>query len=125
MDLNTLKTDKTKDLEGVWIDVTTTCKLKVARLGNRKYERAMTTALAQVRLQSDKEEALNRIDIELMADYILLDWEGVELDGEALEYSRENAIKALEIQLFYNLVRSHASDFERFKIDEEQEDLEK
>lgn len=120
MNLNSFKTDPTLD-EGAWINLGDG-RLKIARLGSPKYQSAAAKKLKPhrdaIELSLMKDAEAQKIEIELLADFVLLDWDNVELDGEKLPYSRENAIRALNIEVFRNWVRDQARDLENFRAKE-------
>lgn len=117
-------TNGSKEIEGAWIDLGEGASLKVARLGNKE-NRALIqklTAPHRVALRNGKlgDDVIERITIEAMAATILLDWKGIELDGKALPYSRENAIKLLtEYKDFREQVSAFAADIALFQDEEE------
>lgn len=69
-------------------------------------------------------ETSNDIMCKALAYAVLLDWEGVEADGVPVEYSRENAVRALkdndELKSF---VVEIASDISNFRAEKEAEDV--
>jgi hypothetical protein len=114
--------NKTKAREGMWVtlDEAGEVKIKVAKLGTVEY-------LNTVNKYSRKYQAftrLNRLSAEqivdmsanTIADCILLDWKGVEEDGQPVPYSRENAYRMLkEYDDFRSLVETHANDPDLFQ----------
>jgi hypothetical protein len=127
MDLNTFKTDPALD-EGVWIPLDD-AEIKIARIGSPKYQSRLR---AKLRPHQDaivhgylKDSVATKIQIEVMADFILLDWRGnFEVDGKPLPYSRENAMLALEIDEFRAWVDRQARDLENFRAKEVKESVE-
>lgn len=117
-------TNSSKEIEGAWIDLGEGASLKVARLGNKE-NRALIQKLTtphRVALRNGKlgEDLVEKITIEAMAATILLDWKGIELDGKALPYSRDNAIKLLtEYKDFREQVSAFAADIALFQDEEE------
>jgi hypothetical protein len=126
MDLKSFKTDPALD-EGAWLALGD-AEIKIARLGSPRYQSAVTRRLKPHReslelgVMSDADA--QKITIELLADFILLDWKGVELDGKPLPYSRENAIQALGIEVFRTWVQEQARDLENFRAKETAEAVE-
>lgn len=117
MDLNSFKTDPSLD-EGAWVSLGD-ARVKIARLGSPRYASAATARLKphreSIELGIMKDAEAQKIEIELLADFILIDWQNVQLDGEALPYSRANAIRALSIEVFRNWVKEQARDLENFR----------
>ncbi len=126
MNLNSFQTDPTLD-EGAWIELGD-ASFRIARLGSPKYQSAVSRRLKPHRESIEqgvlKDADAVRIEIELLADFILLDWKSVELDAAPLPYSRENALRALNIELFRNWVREQARDLENFRAKETGEAIE-
>jgi hypothetical protein len=126
MDLNKFKTDPTLD-EGVWLKLAD-AELKIARLGSPRYQSALLARLKPHResielgIMKDADAVL--IEVELLADFILIDWRGnLELDGVPLSYSRENAIKVLQIEEFRRWVKEQAQRLENFRTGEVKESV--
>ena len=117
MDLKSFKTDPSLD-EGAWVNLGD-AELKIARLGSPRYQSAVARRLKPrreaIELGVMPDAQAQEIEIELLADFILLDWKNVELDGATLAYSRENAIRALEIEVFRNWVKDQARDLENYR----------
>lgn len=126
MDLKQFKLDKKAEKEGIWVEIGDGAKIKVARLGNPAYQgaiRRMGKPFArQMRHGGVDTDVLEGITRRAMARHILLDWEGLEVDGEAVEYSEKNALKLLtDYSAFYDLVSECAADNELFRADAQEE----
>lgn len=97
MELNSLRIDPKKSREGVWVDYVRGTRVLVARYDNKdmlayKSQKAMEHKLLFTNMQDNMEEALrvsDEIDVEAMAQYMLLDWEGFSNNGEVLDYTPE------------------------------------
>lgn len=97
------QTDPKLEMEGVWHDLEDGGRIKVARLGNPRYQEAYEKIPVAIRnaaqanrlkgaLQKQFDEHLSRV----MAKTILVDWEGIEDEaGKPLAYSAEDAEKIL------------------------------
>lgn len=120
MDLKTFKTDPTLD-EGAWVNLGD-ARLKIARLGSPKYASAAAKRLKPHRESLElgvmPDAEAQKIEIELLADFILLDWENVSLEGQPLPYGRDNVIRALGIEVFRTWVKDQARDLENFRTKE-------
>ena len=119
MELNSLKTDPKKELEGVWEDLGDDAKVLVARVGNSAFQqeygklpRGTRRMIENNTLNNDKSEAiLSRI----MANTILLGWEGIKENDKTIKYSVENATKVLkDIPEFRSIIWELANEFQRF-----------
>lgn len=110
---------------GSWIDFKD-AKFLIAHSGNVRFQRAMQRLQKPFRRKIDKGEMdpadQKRILIQALAEAILLDWQGVSnASGQAVQYSRELAIKALtnddELREF---VIEYSLDLANFKAAEEE-----
>ena len=115
MNLNRFITDPKLEQEGVWIDVEDV-RLKIARVKNPKHEAAFAERMRPYRGRKLTEDEQLEVLVQTMADHVLLGWEGtLTLDGEPLEYSRDNAVRALRIRNFADMVTAIGSDLENFR----------
>lgn len=117
-------TDETLENNGTWFDIGGDARILVGRAGNRKYGKTLTKAVERNRKTLDlgndaADEKSEEIMISVMAESILLGWEGIKFKGEALEYSLENAKMLLAIKDFRKLVAEKADDTESFRIKQE------
>lgn len=115
------KTDATDELEGRWFSLRYGGRVKLARVGNKKYkelgrkleERARERNGAEV---LDDDEAVGII-CEALAGAVLLDWDLEGEDGKPLEYSTEKAAEILrEFEDFRVEVIEKASAMENFRV---------
>jgi hypothetical protein len=129
MDLTRFKADPQLEDEGVWtsVDVGTGARIKIARIGNRRYREAMTKRLKPYRraLRNGTldERVTEQITAEVLAETVLLDWQGLTDGGAPLTYSAEAARTLLcdtRFKDFRDLVVEMASDLELYR----QQDLE-
>lgn len=95
MDLSIFGTDKKLEEQGVWHDMGDS-RLLVARFNNKRYTTRLRTLLkpfnALINAGGAKaDEVIEKITVQCMAETILLGWEGALDDGEAIEYSTDNA----------------------------------
>lgn len=108
----TFKTDKTAEVEGVWIEVAVNdhngkpIKVKISRMSssNKRYTKQlnMVTKPHQAAIQNDAmdNDLARKMLQEVFADTILLGWEnlpkseltGDDKDTEELEFNRDNAL---------------------------------
>lgn len=119
----TFQTDPTLD-EGSWVKLGD-AQIKIARLGSPRYQSGVAARLrphrAEIEAGSMNDKEAMQIEIELLADFIVLDWKNVEFDDAPMPYSRDNAIKALGLELFRNWVREQARNLENFRTRETKE----
>lgn len=116
------KTDEQKEVDGVWVPLTATARVKIARMGNARYKeciKRLTAPYRQSGVSADiPDEIYQQLARETAAETILVDWDGIEdQDGKALPYSKKAALDAInDLKDFYVLVMSVAHDMERFKV---------
>jgi hypothetical protein len=108
--------------EGVWHDYGDV-KFLVAQAGNRHFrQRFLKLYKPHERLlKTDSvaaETKSNEIMADTMAHTILLNWQGkliVEKGGQPVEYSIENATKALMLPAFREMVEEWSKDFASYQ----------
>jgi len=137
MQLESLKTDSTME-RGTWVPLDPSCRVKVVYTNSPEYafkqKQAMKpyrTVLAKTR---DFDDAMSQADqdkltVQLLVDYVLLDWEGVEYgkdtkgDPVKLPYSKENAHKVLtDVPAFRQMVEEAAATLSNFRTKDAEED---
>lgn len=118
-------TNKALEEDGAWVDIGDGGKLKIARAGNKKSIAHMRLIskphLAQITYGKLSDEVATALAVEVLAEAILLDWDGITDGGKPLPYSKDNAIKMLtEYPDFRDLVSKIADERKTFQkeIDE-------
>lgn len=118
-------TDETLETAGKWRPLSKTAKILVARSGNPKYVALLRKKMeeAQLDLSSGPEadQLAESILIDVMAETILLNWEGLTYQGKEAPYSREMAKTFLKVKDFRRKVSAMADDFEAFRVKQEAE----
>lgn len=121
MDLGESRIDVDKSTDGVWIDIDTTTKIKLARFLNSKHkafvDRAMKPHKRVSRVGNVDDEIINKIEIEALANCVLLDWKGLTVKGKDIKYSVKKAIEFLSdpaLPQFITLVRELSTDMTNF-----------
>lgn len=119
-------TDENLENNGTWHDFNG-ARLLIARAGNRKYGRVLARLVEQNQKLLDRKDdeadaKSDEIMIEVLAEAVLLGWEGIVFNGEPLAYSKEAAKKVLAIKDFRReVVRlSEGLDAYKVKVEEEQ-----
>lgn len=122
MDLfKTFKTDKSKEQDGVWFPLDEQSKLRIARLNNPRYQAAIQKKGNRYKLSAKvkaiPEDVWEGLMNEVIAETILVDWDGITDHGEPLPYSVENATRMLsEYPDFRNtIVLAIAGEMDNFK----------
>lgn len=128
MDIKKFATNLTLEDEGVWVQLDSETKLKIARSGNKRYRGALArlTAPHKVALRSGKvsDEVADAILVEALAEAVLLDWEGMFEGGKPLPYSKEEAKRLLadpSLKDFRDFVVEFANDMENYRVQELEE----
>jgi hypothetical protein len=118
-------TDEQREIQGAWFDVPGgDARILVARSNNPIYTKAVVKAYekyAKAPKNSTTEKQQEADYIRVMAQHLLLDWESVQYQGAALDYTKENAEMLLKIKDFRVFVQQCSDDFESFKVETEQE----
>ena len=120
-------TDEKLEVEGRWFDLSKTAKVRVARSGNPQYVKMLRKKLDENRIDLDSQgdeanEIAEKLMVDVMADTILLGWEGLEFQGKPIEYSRLNSRLLLKVKDFRKKISGFSESFEAFKV-KAQEDL--
>ncbi len=124
-----IKTDVSKEIDGVWVDFVLGIRLKIARARNSKYREVLRDLMEPVQKDVRNDtitlDALDSILIKARAKTILLDWENIETPGgDSIPYSSAQAEKFFsdpELKDFYEFVvtvSESADDFKKEFIDE-------
>lgn len=116
------RTDEKLEIEGAWFDIGDGGRLLIARKGNARYRHRLRGLVRgkerQLRLDTLPEHIADQIMVAVMADTVLLGWDGLDWNGEPLPYSIENATKLLtELPDFRNLVDDLSEDMAAFRAD--------
>lgn len=122
-------TDKEKENNGVWQDFGDGIKMRIARVGNENYkklfQRLSKPHRKAIRGGRLSEEVAEKLMIKCLAETVLLDWENVEVDGELLPYSKDNAFRVLtDFRDVKESVEDYANDMEIFLQEQREEDAE-
>lgn len=138
----TFKTDKTAEIDGVWLEVAVNdhngkpVRIKLARMSssNKRYTKALNAATRphQSAIQNDAldQELAKSLLQEVFVETVLLDWEnlpksdltGVETDVEPLTFNKENALALFaEMPDLYDDWESRAQKAAAFREKEREE----
>ena len=95
------KTDASKE-DGTWYEVAPGVRFKLRRMGGRNSHMTKQYSVAAYKPYARKVEAglitpeeELELAIGLLANIIIVDWEGIIADDQPLTYSKENATKLL------------------------------
>lgn len=129
MKLGKLRTSEQKETEGVWMDAVGNLRLKLARLGNKKYQAYLREIskphLSAIRRQAVEAEKVDSLTQRGLAKYVVLDWQNLEDDaGNPVPYSPEKALELLTtLPEFYRMVLEMSNDIEQFREEDTAETL--
>lgn len=121
MDLKkTFGFNKEKAEQGVWFSYDETTRIKVAKIGTLKYQNVVTRLSKpyQSRIRNNRltPEDATHLTAQVLAECILLAWEGLEEEGISVIYSRAEALRLLETYVdFRAFVETCANDTEEFQ----------
>lgn len=121
MDITKFRTDEEKERKGVWIPIGDGAELLIARWGNPEMVKTSERLMEPPEIKQAyrhgalSEEKALEINIETMAESILLDWRGLEEKGKSIQYSKAKAIELLRIKDFCGLVTAISKTQENFR----------
>lgn len=116
------QTDAKKEIEGTWIPLSATARIKVAREGNPRHQACLKRLTAPylkpgIRTNDIPDDTWEAVTREAAAETLLVDWEGIVNDAnEPVPYSKAEALAALAMKDFYRLVLMAAQSMETFRV---------
>jgi hypothetical protein len=124
MKFSQFKTDKTLEVEGVWVKLDESSAIKVARMNNPKMQAFVRKRSRITRRGAGAPDIPDDVIIEGMSQFVLIDWEGMQDDtGTDLPYSNAAAYRVLkEISDFRSLVIDLSQNMETFRAEAIEED---
>jgi hypothetical protein len=112
-------TNEELEIKGRWVSIGKGARIKVARSGNaeaQKYFEHLYEPYAEAARKNMLEKSVvEDITRKVIAHKILVDWEGIEEDGEPVPYSPEKAEEYLHSDNFMEFVLSCSRDYEKYK----------
>lgn len=128
MKISKFATDLDLEEGGVWVDIGDGAQLKIARIGNPRYQKVIRRLRApyraQIRNKTIPEDVSDDLVVKAIAECILLDWKGLEDDnGKSIKYSQDRAYELLTgLKDFRLLVAEIAMEGEAFRMAEAEEE---
>jgi hypothetical protein len=121
MELLDYYTDGPKSTDGVWIDQGDGGRLRIARMDNPNYKKHVQQARTKLKLRRGamSDEETKEVLKDAVAHTILLDWEGVTIDGETVPYRPDYALKVFDaLPSFLDMVVNLAYTEDYFREEE-------
>lgn len=123
-ELNSLKTDAEREVEGVWHPLPGEGEIKVARHGNDRFNKLLRQLAKKHKLTLEAEDDLSfkvseDLMIEVYAHTVLLDWRNITIDGTPTDYTPEIGMQALRVKDFRERVEQLARDAESYRVKNE------
>lgn len=122
MDIATFRTNKSLENEGAWTDLAGDARVKLARIGNRRYRDMLQAKLKPhrraIRAGTLSDEVTEALMTEVIVETVLLDWENIELNGVVVPFSRDAALDILgdpEMKDLRNMIVELAGDMELYR----------
>jgi len=117
--------DTEAEIKGRWVNLDDTTSLLIARNNNARHRELFNIKIAPYRQAVGTgmlpEETAQRILIETMSETILLDWKGVEDEGQEVPYSKENAVMLLtKYKEFRDFVSGAADNATAYKVTDQE-----
>ena len=113
-------TDETLENQGSWVPVGGGAKILVARESSPAFVEKLNEVHERykVALSVEGEESNKfgtKLLVDIMAETLLLGWEGVAFKGQEFPYSRENAKTLLAIKDFRKVVQDASRNLDNFR----------
>lgn len=125
MNLNELKTDKTLENEGVWVeDVFPGVRIKIRAASYRPFGQQVEKKQKPFKLlgKEPSVEELNEIIADAMSEHLVLDWDGLEDDNGPIPYSPAVGKKVLlEYERLTARILEESGSIANFKRKKEEE----
>lgn len=126
MDISKAFSDPTLEEDGVWVDYREGSQIKIARVGNKRFQKFYDLKMKPHRRaeRAGKLSALLHTEIlcECLAETVLLGWKGFTNGTAEFKYSKTNALELLKQSMdFRDEVTAYATDEEAFKQEDEED----
>ena len=123
--LNSLKVDPVRQTEGIWFPWEQGVELKIARLGNPKFDARLRELVEEAKERGQKEPDAEAATVAAMAETVLTGWKGIEgEDGKPWRYTPQRALELLTDESLgdlYKFVLMKAAESAHFRMVEDQE----
>lgn len=132
MDLTKVAIDTVKEVEGIWFNIDGETSILVARMYNPNFNKLFEKESAPYRSTAKRgllgNEKAEQIMSKVIASTVLLDWKGLQLNGEDLPYNTKNCIEILtniKYAPFKQLVIDFAEDQANYREEAMNDDIKK
>ena len=124
MDIKDFLTDKQKEDEGVWVDCGDGLEIRVTRMFNSTFNRAIATYRKPLGRRFDRDlELQEEVLIKVMADCVVLGWKGLFDGDKKVAFSKSKSLELLkESRDFRNLISQIADEATNFQAEEAEAD---
>lgn len=118
------KTDSDLEKNGVWFDISEDIGFLIRPFKgtNPRVKAAMAAhykpLARQIELGTIDPDKEREIQVKLFTEICLVDWKGVEMDGQSVECNKENAMALFkELPDLFDTLWKHSGDFKNYKED--------
>jgi len=119
------KTDRKMEIEGIWFEISEGVRFKIARFGGSnsvevkkamaKFHKPYAKAIEKSLISDEKERS---IYCKSFVHSCVIDWEGIEIDGEIAPFSKEKAVEVFcQLPDLLDTLVEHASSQDNYKED--------
>jgi hypothetical protein len=122
--INEFRVDLELEKEGAWVSFTDEIELRIARHGNPKFQDAIRKETERRKAVLNVKELSEdmKVDVQKVAasEAILVDWRGLEDDGEAVPYTSEMALRYFrdpELRVFWQFVLMQSIEDSNYRKD--------
>jgi len=131
MDLSKNKIDSVKETEGVWCDFDNETSFLLARYENPAHKELMRKKIKPYRRQfrnnTASDDLVQKLEVECIAESIVLGWTGLMNGDKEIKYSVKTANEILSNPQYVELlefVKEQANDLANFYVDIVEEGIE-
>ena len=122
-------TSKLKELGGTWIDCGSGLRLKLAAWGNRNAQRRFQQEISAnptlkrligkkewtTGVSETEEQLVQDMLVEIVAETVLMDWEGVVERSTPIPFNAANSRRLLKNRTFFGIVREFSEEQAYFR----------
>jgi hypothetical protein len=117
------KTDTDCETTGIWLMINEEVGFRVKRFGGKnklkiaeKLAKLQKPYSRQIELGTMDQKILDQIHVKVFVEECIVDWKGIEIDGQPVEYSNEQCIEMLrELPDLTDSLVQYASDIGNYR----------